>query len=95
MDGTNVSGKYDSAHMDLLGEMDKTVGSIIEHLEKRGVLDETIIVFTSDNGGLGNKATGNNQFGHYPSGPLKGRFVEQISISMLFFNTHSIIHLIY
>ena len=50
MDGTPVAGEYGTAHMDVLGEMDMAVGSVVQHLEKRGLLDDTIVVFTSDNG---------------------------------------------
>jgi len=49
------------------------VGSVVQHLENRGLLDDTIIIFTSDNGGLGRKATaGSSDYGHFSSGPLKG-----------------------
>eukprot|EP00551_Chaetoceros_affinis_P002085 CAMPEP_0203633594 /NCGR_PEP_ID=MMETSP0088-20131115/694_1 /ASSEMBLY_ACC=CAM_ASM_001087 /TAXON_ID=426623 /ORGANISM="Chaetoceros affinis, Strain CCMP159" /LENGTH=398 /DNA_ID=CAMNT_0050486961 /DNA_START=111 /DNA_END=1303 /DNA_ORIENTATION=+ len=73
MDGTPVAGEYDTPHMDLLGEMDMAVGSVVQHLENRRLLDDTIIIFTSDNGGLGRKATaGSSDYGHFSSGPLKG-----------------------
>jgi membrane-anchored protein YejM (alkaline phosphatase superfamily) len=38
--------------VDLLEEMDKVVMSLVEALEERQLLKDTIIVFTSDNRGL-------------------------------------------
>lgn len=69
LDGSRVHRKYPGLHMDLLGEMDKVVGSLVQILEDNGVLNDTIIVFTSDNGGLGKSV----KFGHTPSGPLRGQ----------------------
>jgi arylsulfatase A-like enzyme len=68
IDGSPVAGEYESSHMDLLGELDKVVGSLIALLEKRQLLDDTIIIFTSDNGGLGQS----EEYGHKASGPLRG-----------------------
>ena len=70
LDGSIVAGKYNSSHMDLLGEMDKVVGSIVQHLDDRDLLGDTIVIFTSDNGGLGPKYS--EQFGHNSHGPLRG-----------------------
>ncbi len=36
----------------LVAQMDEAVGVVMNELEKQGLLDNTIIVFTSDNGGL-------------------------------------------
>ncbi len=90
MDGTDIAGEYGTAHMDLLAEMDLTVGSIIQHLEDRGVLGDTIVVFTSDNGGLGQRTTGSNAFGHDSSGPLRGKFLF-ISIFIIYSFYHFVI----
>lgn len=48
---------------EMIEEMDKGIGKILEKLEEKGVTDNTIVVFTSDNGciGIGN------------TGPLTGR----------------------
>ena len=35
---------------DVIAQMDWSVGKVVEHLEKNGLLEETIIIFTSDNG---------------------------------------------
>lgn len=66
LDGTPVAGVNKNEHMDLLGEMDKVVGSLIQMLEDRDLIENTIIVFTSDNGGL------RNADASYSRGPLKG-----------------------
>jgi hypothetical protein len=68
LDGSRVAGEYESKHMDLLGELDKVVGSLIEILETRSLLEDTVIIFTSDNGGLSNS----EEYGHKASGPLRG-----------------------
>ena len=71
LDGSPISGKYSTRHMDMLKEMDMVVGSITETLEANNLMNDTIILFASDNGGLGDKH-GSSEFGHFSSGPLKG-----------------------
>jgi hypothetical protein len=71
IDGTPVNGTYATRHLDMLHELDKVVGSLVTEIEDRNMADNTIIVFTSDNGGLGTKH-GSHAYGHSPSGPLKG-----------------------
>ena len=68
IDGSPVAGEYENLHMDLLGEMDKVVGSLVDLIEKRQLLEKTIIIFTSDNGGLSQS----EMYGHKASGPLRG-----------------------
>lgn len=70
LDGSSVAGEYANSHMDILGEIDKVVGSLTQMLEERNLIDDTIIIFTSDNGGIPPTVSG--QFGHYSSGPLRG-----------------------
>merc|ERR1712045_701257 len=42
-------------------------------IEDRGLASNTMIIFTSDNGGLGTGASGNSTgFNHFPSGILRG-----------------------
>ena len=36
----------------MVGEMDETVATVLEALADRGLVDDTLVVFTSDNGGL-------------------------------------------
>ena len=37
---------------DAIHELDDTVGQVIAALEKQGILDKTLVIFTSDNGGV-------------------------------------------
>jgi arylsulfatase A len=60
-------------YADLVMETDALVGRVLETLEKSGVADRTLVIFTSDNGCA--SYIGVNQLekmGHYPSGPLRG-----------------------
>ena len=70
-DGSAVAGQYGTAHMDVLYEMDKVVGALVEALDERNLLEDTIVIFTSDNGGLNNE-TFSAQHGHFSNGPLRG-----------------------
>lgn len=54
--GTPVKGQTASAHTDMVFELDLQVGAILTKLEAEGILDDTVIIFTSDNGGA--QATG-------------------------------------
>lgn len=71
MDGSAVAGEYPVEQLDMLHEMDLTVGKIIDILETRGLAQDTIIIFTSDNGGL-RPPTGSD-LSHEPNGNLRGR----------------------
>lgn len=50
----------------MVSRMDKGIGSIISALEKNGILDNTIVMFMSDNGGVDNIPVGST------CAPLKG-----------------------
>ena len=65
LDDSPIAGQYDTPHKDLLGEMDKVVGSLLQILEDKQLIEDTIIVFTSDNGGL------HSQYSDFSSGPLR------------------------
>jgi len=67
-----VAGKYPTAHMNMLLETDLVVGALVDDLEERGLAKDTIIIFVSDNGGLGIKYTNSSLYGHEPSGSLRG-----------------------
>ncbi len=45
--------------------LDDTVGQIVKALDKKGILDRTLIIFSSDNGGESNAGAANNE-------PLRG-----------------------
>lgn len=68
IDGSEVEGRYMSNHLDMLGLMDKAVGSLMDTIEEKNMEEETIIIFTSDNGGL----VYPDETGHRASGPLRG-----------------------
>ncbi len=44
--------------------MDKSLGDILDHVEKRGLSDETIVLFMSDNGGLSAHGRGGKRHTH-------------------------------
>jgi arylsulfatase A-like enzyme len=69
LDGKPVAYEYPSGHLDMLLEMDMVVGSLVSMIETRGVANNTIIIFASDNGGL--KYTPG--IPHRSSGPLRGQ----------------------
>lgn len=58
---------------DFVIETDAIVGQVLDALEKNGLAENTLVVFTSDNGCA--PYIGVNELekaGHYPSGPLRG-----------------------
>eukprot|EP00979_Chaetoceros_neogracilis_P016144 scaffold7137_cov215-Chaetoceros_neogracile.AAC.1 len=57
--------------MDMLFEMDKAVGSVVSMVEDRGLAEDTIIIFASDNGGI-KPANDSSEHGHDSHGPLRG-----------------------
>lgn len=71
LDGTPVDGIYPSSHMNMLLEMDKAVGSLIEIVDKRGLGNDTITIFASDNGGV-KPGRDSAEYGHNSHGPLRG-----------------------
>ena len=46
--GTSAAGPFG----DFIHDLDRFVGRVLEALERKGVLDRTLVLFTSDNGGL-------------------------------------------
>lgn len=62
-----------NAYADFVMQTDAMVGRVLDALDKSGVADKTLVIFTSDNGCapyVGAKEL--EQKGHYPSGPLRG-----------------------
>ncbi|MDZ8120425.1 sulfatase family protein [Pontiella agarivorans] len=51
-DGVKVNGATPSRHMDMIVELDLQVKRIVDALKANGVYKNTLLVFTSDNGGL-------------------------------------------
>ena len=63
----------DSPAADLIMETDAAVGRVLASLEENGVADETLVLFTSDNGFAPYVGAADlEKQGHYPSGPLRG-----------------------
>ncbi len=61
---------------DVIAELDWCVGELVSHLEKKGILEDTLILFSSDNGpvlndGYVDEAVEKNG-AHRPTGPLRG-----------------------
>ncbi|TWU38840.1 Arylsulfatase [Novipirellula aureliae] len=67
--GTSECGLYG----DFVHELDWIVGEIVKALEAKGVADNTLVIFTSDNGGMFN-VTGQDAWdaGHHLNGELLG-----------------------
>lgn len=52
MDGKKIKGTTPSLHMDMIKELDVQMGMLVNELKKQGVYENTVFIFTSDNGGL-------------------------------------------
>ena len=69
--GTPVKGASGiSDHLDMIYEADVTLGKIVDRLRKAGELNNTLIIFTSDNGGLSWGEA--REKGHNSSAMLRG-----------------------
>jgi len=68
--GTSEAGLYG----DFIHELDWMVGEIVKALEEKGVADNTLIIVTSDNGGMANSVgqTAIKEYGHKLNGDLLG-----------------------
>lgn len=69
LDGSRVANTTETRHLDMLKELDMIVGSLVSAVESRNLTEETIIIFTSDNGGL---PASNRITTHKASGKLRG-----------------------
>jgi arylsulfatase A-like enzyme len=58
---------------DAIHELDDTVGQVFAALEKQGLMDKTLVIFTSDNGGVMDDGYEDFAPGDYPmNAPLRG-----------------------
>jgi arylsulfatase A-like enzyme len=48
-----VGGHHDPTYAAMLASLDESVGRILETLDKNGLTENTLVVFSSDNGGVG------------------------------------------
>lgn len=70
LNGKKIKGTSEVYHLDLIKELDTQIEMMVSALKKKGVYENTVIVFTSDNGGLMFGST--LRTGHKPCGVLKG-----------------------
>ncbi len=70
LNGIKIAGTTPSKHLDLVKELDVQLQMLIDTLKKQGIYDDTIIMLTSDNGGLLRKNT--LKSGHRPSDIYRG-----------------------
>lgn len=62
-----------NAYADFVMETDAVVGQVLDALEQNGVANNTLVLFTSDNGCAPYIGVPDlEKMGHYPSGPLRG-----------------------
>jgi arylsulfatase len=66
---TGKSAERGGLYSDIIGEMDFHVGEILDAIKAAGIDDNTIVIFSSDNGTGGNAAEGGGS-----SGPWHGNF---------------------
>jgi arylsulfatase A-like enzyme len=72
IDGVKIAGSTKGAFGDMIRELDVQVGMIVKALKSADVYDNTLLVFTSDNGGL-NADVRMKQAGHNSSNGLRGK----------------------
>ncbi|WP_442505231.1 sulfatase family protein [Novipirellula sp. SH528] len=69
-DGKKIKGSMPTPHLDMVIELDLQVKRIVDALKAAGQFDNTLIVFTSDNGGLGDGKA--SKLGYDPGGGWRG-----------------------
>jgi len=52
INGVPIAGTTPSAHMDMIKELDEQIGMMVAELKRQGIYENTVFIFTSDNGGL-------------------------------------------
>jgi arylsulfatase A len=68
--------KFNPYYAAMIESLDDGVGKVIEKLKREGLLDNTIIIFTSDNGGLGLNELGPTPTSVLPLRKWKGHIYE-------------------
>ena len=62
----------DSNVADFIMQTDAEVGRVLAALNESGAAENTLVIFTSDNGAAYYRVKNQETQGHYPSGPLRG-----------------------
>lgn len=70
-DGQKVKGVTPTLHLDMVVELDLQVKRIVDALKATGEFENTLFVFTSDNGGL-QDAKATKSYGYKPGGSWNG-----------------------
>ncbi len=70
LNGKEIRGATPSNHLDMVKELDVQMEMLIQTLKEQGVYDNTLFIFTSDNGGL--RVSGTLKAGHKSSGIYRG-----------------------
>ncbi|MFY0626707.1 MAG: arylsulfatase [Reichenbachiella sp.] len=52
LNGVKIKGSIGSNHLDLIVELDVQIGMLVDKLKEKGLYGNTLIIVTSDNGGL-------------------------------------------
>ena len=72
-DKTPVGGHKDPVYAAMIASVDESVGRIVKTLGKLGLTENTLVIFSSDNGGVGGyERAGLNKDGITDNAPLKG-----------------------
>ncbi len=72
LDGNPIAGSTPTAHGDMVHELDTQIGMLIKCLKETAVYQNTLIILTSDNGGLPPKITAMTEMEHDASNGLRG-----------------------
>lgn len=76
----------------MVKKLDDSVGTVVAALQRRGMLENTIIVFTSDNGA----PTGTQDYPNWGSNyPFRGVSEIYLLVDCLFFSHLQLVHLIF
>lgn len=70
LNGKKIAGTTPTSHLDMVKELDVQIEMLMASLKKKGIYDNTLIIFTSDNGGLQVKE--DKQAGHQSNDNLRG-----------------------
>lgn len=68
-----AGGHHDPTYAAMIASLDESVGRVVKTLDDLGLTDNTVVIFTSDNGGVGGyKSVGLPKNGVTDNAPLKG-----------------------